>query len=262
MVMIRSLKERVRLLIDTHIHMVPGVDDGAKDMDTAIQMLEVAINEGVDEMILTPHFNLPVYNNQNVAKNYNLLNQYVLTQNIDFKIHLGNEIYLSEEDIAGIKNGQAHTMGDTRYLLIELPLYHFYPFHEVMIYDLQNNGYKIVIAHVERYQIFKKEPEKLHEFVNHGICTQITSSYIMNKKTRRRALELIKSGLIHIVASDGHGIDWRPPVMKMAYDIVAKAFGQHCAHILFVENPKLMIEDRVLMVADIEQVKRFHLFFT
>lgn len=261
MMLIRSLEESVILLIDTHIHMVPGVDDGAKDMDTAILMLEAAIHEGVDEMILTPHFNLPVYNNQNVIEHYNLLKEYVLTKKISFKMHLGNEIYLSEEDIAGIKNGQANTMGNTRYLLVELPLYHFYPFHEIMIRDLQNNGYKIVIAHVERYQIFKKEPEKLQELVNNGICTQITSSYIMNKKTRKRALELIKSGLIHIVASDGHGIDWRPPVMKMAYDTVSKAFGQHCAHILFVENPKLMIEDRVLMIADIDEVKKFHLFF-
>ena len=102
-------------MIDTHIHMVPGVDDGAKDLDTAIQMMQLAIKEGVNEMILTPHFNLPAYHNQNVDKQYKLLNNYILDKNIDFKIHLGNEIYLSEETMEGIKQGQAHTMGNSRY---------------------------------------------------------------------------------------------------------------------------------------------------
>lgn len=246
-------------MIDTHIHMVPEVDDGAKDMDVAIQMLHMALDEGVREMILTPHFNSPVYHNQSIEKQYNLIKDYIITEKIDMKIYLGNEIYLSDENMIGIKTGQAHTMGDSRYLLVELPYYHFYPFHEVMIQDLQNSGFKIVLAHVERYQIFIKKTDKLKELVKKGLYGQITAGFIIGSKTRRKALKMIESGLIHVVASDAHDIDTRPPKMKAAFDVVGRAFGQQCAQLLFIDNPRLMIEDGALMLPDIKKARRFGL---
>jgi len=244
-------------MIDTHIHILPGIDDGAKDMDIAKQMLQTAVCEGVSELILTPHFNIPIYNNQNVEQQYNLMNEYIAAENISLKIHLGNEIYLSEEDLEAIKKGHAHTMGNSNYLLLELPRYHFYPFHEVMIHDLQFSGYKIVIAHVERYQIFNDKPDKLKKLVNEGVYSQITSGYIMDNKTRKKALKWIEEGFIHIVASDGHNMDSRPPLMKSAYDIVAEVFGQPCAQTLFVDNPRLMIKDDVLKATNIKKKKAF-----
>ncbi|WP_373484848.1 tyrosine-protein phosphatase [Acetobacterium malicum] len=242
-------------MIDTHIHMVPGVDDGAKDLETAVQMMQLAMNEGVNEMILTPHFNLPAYHNQNVDKQYQLLANYIERENIDFKLHLGNEIYLSEETMAGIKQGQAHTMANSRFLLVELPLYHYYPFHESMLFELQESGYKVVLAHVERYEVFARRPEKLAALNEGGIYSQITSQYIMDNKTRKRALKWIESGLIYIVASDGHDLVKRPPVMKQAYEIVVKTFGEECGQMLFDENPGMMIRDRELMVPVLKKKK-------
>lgn len=246
-------------MIDTHIHIVPDVDDGAKDLDISVQMLNMAINEGVNEMIVTPHFKMPVYNNQNVENKFSLLSKYIVSENINFKIHLGNEIYLSEESMDAIKKGQVNTMGKSRYLLLELPYFHFYPFHESMMAELQGSGYEIILAHVERYQIFMSKPEKLKEFVDKGIYTQITSRYITDKKTRKYALKLIKDGLIYIIASDGHDILRRPPVMKEAYKIVAKAFGEICAQTLFTNNPKLIINNHALVLPIIAKPKRFSL---
>lgn len=244
-------------MIDTHIHMVPGVDDGAKDLNVSKNMMKLAINEGVNEMILTPHFNLPTYYNQNVDAQFQLLNNYINTEKINFKIHLGNEIYLSEETMVGIKKGHAHTMGDSKYLLVELPFYHYYPFHEAMLMELQECGYKVILAHVERYEVFSKKPFKLVELSKKGIYCQITSRYIMDGKTRKRALKLIESGIIHIVASDGHDVVKRPPVMKMAYEIVSKTFGEGCGQMLFTENPGMMIRDCELMVPVLNKIKGF-----
>lgn len=246
-------------MIDTHIHMVPGVDDGAKDLETAIQMLQLAMKEGVNEMILTPHFKLPSYYNQKVDEQYQLLNDYITAENIDFKIHLGNEIYLSEESMAGIDKGKAHTMGNSQFLLIELPNYHYYPFHESMILELQEKGFKVILAHVERYEVFSKKPDKLTKLNESGIYAQITSHYIMDSKTRKKALKWIETGLIHIVASDGHDMIKRPPLMKMAYEVVVKAFGEECGQMLFVENPGMMIRDCELMAPVLNRRKRFGL---
>jgi protein-tyrosine phosphatase len=96
--------------------------------------------------------------------------------------------------------------------------------------------------------------------VKRGIYCQITSSYIADRKTRKKALKLIKDGLAHIVASDGHNLDKRPPVMKMAYEIVYKAFGSRSADLLFIENPKAMIMDSVLGDYNIGKKKKLQLF--
>ncbi len=247
-------------LIDTHIHMLPGVDDGARDLDMAIQMLYAAKNEGVNAMILTPHFNSPFYYNQNVKENYEILKEYISSHEIDFSLYLGNEIYLSEEDFEAIITGQVNTMALSRYLLLELPFHQFYPFHEMMMHDLQEKGFRIILAHVERYQVFENKPQMLQEFVNNGIYCQISSNYIMNKKTRKRALKLIKNGLIHLVASDGHNLDKRPPAMKMAYDIIYKAFNREWAQLLFVENPELLIMDSVLRDPPTDLLKKLFVF--
>lgn len=246
-------------MIDTHIHMIPGVDDGAKSLEISIQMLEMAISEGVNGMVVTPHFNIPHYYNKNVKEQFQLLVDHIQTNKIDFELHLGNEIHVSEENMAAIKSESAYTMGDSRYLLLELPNYHFYSFHEEAIYDLYSNEYKIILAHVERYVIFTKKPEKIKKMSRSGIYTQMTSEYIINKKTRKDALQWIENGLINIVASDGHDIVWRPPVMKMAYEIVKKSFGESCAQTLFVENPQRIINDQELLHPKIEKSKRFSL---
>ena len=246
-------------MIDTHIHMIPGVDDGAKSLQISIQMLEMAIKEGTNGMILTPHFNIPHYYNKNVKEQFQLLVDHIQTNKIDFELHLGNEIHVSEENMAALKSESAYTMAESRYLLLELPNYHFYPFHEDAIYDLYSNEYKIILAHVERYVVFTKKPEKIKEMSRNGIYAQLTSEYIINKKTRKDALKWIENGFINIVASDGHDIVRRPPVLKMAYEIVKRSFGETCAQTLFVENPRLIINDKELLIPEIEKKKRFSL---
>jgi len=245
-------------MIDTHIHMIPGVDDGAKDLNISGQMMQMAINEGVNGMILTPHFNIPRYDNKNVKEQYGLLGDYIKENEVEFELHLGNEIHLSEENVEAIKSGKVNTLAESQYLLLELPHYHFYPFHEDAIYDLyHNDDYKIILAHVERYQVFTKKPEMIREFIQDGIYAQMTSEYIVNKKTRKSALKWIEDGLIQLVASDGHDITRRPPAMKQAYEIVKKSFGESCAQTLFENNPRLIINNDALLMPKIEKVKRF-----
>lgn len=247
-------------MIDTHIHLIPGVDDGAKDLAEAIQMLNFASAEGVSEMILTPHFNLATFHDRhdrNVEAQYRRIKAYVKREKLAIKLHLGSEIYLNEEDYECIKKGQAPTMGDSRYLLLELPFYQFYPFHEEMIMALLGD-YKILLAHAERYAIFEKKPEKLGEFVKKGVYVQISSGCIIDRRNRKKAFKWIEDGLVQIVASDGHNVDNRPPVMNRAYELVAGTFGTPCAKRLFVDNPRLLIADQKLVVTTENKVKRLH----
>lgn len=248
-------------MIDTHIHMVPGVDDGAKDLRMSIQMIQMAMHEGVNKVIVTPHYNLPQYRNENVAQQFYQLQEYIIAEKLNFEVFLGNEVYLSEETVMGVLSGQAYSMAKSSYLLVELPYYHYYPIHQAMIQDLQDNDFRVLLAHIERYQAFEKNPDKLRDLVENGVYAQLSSRYIIDHKTRKSALDWIAKGLIHIVASDGHDVDKRPPLMKKAYEVVSKALGIDCAQLLFETNPEYIIEDNQLTLPVFPPNRNFKLVF-
>jgi protein-tyrosine phosphatase len=246
-------------MIDTHIHLLPAVDDGADDLETSRLMALQALAEGVNEMIVTPHFvNDRDYQNHARAQ-FELLSRTLEQEQINLKISLGNEIHLSEENMAAIFSGLANTMGNSDYLLIELPTNHFYDFHETFLYNLQARGYKIILAHIERYRIFKEQPQKLGKLVEQGIFAQVTSKYLLEGKTRKKGLDWIKSGWIHIIASDAHDLSFRPPLMKAAYKLIEKRFGQCAAIWLFEENPRAILENRLMDPVFISK-KRWEIF--
>lgn len=238
-------------MIDIHSHMVPGVDDGAGNIDIAMAMVHKAIDEGVDEMILTPHHNVPQFVSTQIDTQYELLKRTIEVAGLSFTIHLGNEIHVNEDSIKGLYAGDARTLAGSQYVLMELPFHHYYPFHESMLFDLQIRGYKVILAHVERYRIFRHNPEKLGEVIGKGFYGQMTSRYISDLRTRKKALKWIKAGYVHIVASDGHNVDSRPPIMKEAYEVVKNKYGEACAMTLFEENPRRIINDEDLVTPEI-----------
>lgn len=242
-------------MIDVHIHMIPGVDDGAQDMTMSMAMVASAMEQGVDEMILTPHHFVPNFVCDKIDEQFNLLKEEIRSAGIDFKIHLGNEIHANEESISGIEEGVARTMGESNYLLIELPPGHFYPFHEAMLFDLQMKGYRVLLAHVERYRVFRQNEGKLQDLISRGFYGQLSCRYVVERKTRKQALNWISQGYIHVIASDSHNTVRRPSLMKAAYDVVSKNFGTQCADQLLTENPRRIIQNKELVDIEVEKPK-------
>lgn len=230
-------------MIDIHVHAIPMVDDGPESFEESLEFLRYAADNGINRMIATPHYFYPNYTNKNVLTNYNMLQEHIKRSNIGITLHLGNEVYLSEEGVSDLLKGHAKTLAGSGYVLIELPVDQYYPFHDDLITKLQHEGYKVIIAHVERYRIFNKNFGKLKDLVRKGVYTQINSSFIIDKATRHRAFELISSGCVHIVASDGHNLMYRKPILKEAYDIVSKKYSKETAETMFIGNPYLLIED-------------------
>lgn len=248
-------------MIDTHIHVVPGVDDGADSVETSLAMIRIALSEGVTEMVVTPHYNVPSFDSDRIEEQFEVLLKAVELAGLEIALHLGNEIHVNEASIEriGLKeegNEEKHygrTLGDSKYLLLELPYHHYYPFHEAMLFEAQMKGYKVLLAHVERFRVFREDEGKLSDLIRKGMYGQMTSRYIVERKTRARALRWIELGYIHVVASDGHNTDSRAPRMRAAYDVVAKRFGVKCAEALFTENPRRLIEDQALILPEIQK---------
>lgn len=233
-------------MIDTHIHLVPNVDDGAKDLEAALEMARMAVEDGIDTIVTTPHYNIPDYDNSRVLDNFQKLLHKIKTENLNLKVYLGNEIHLNEEGVEAIFSHEAYSLANSKYYLIELPFHQYYPAHEELIFQIVAKGYFVILAHIERYIAFQKTPEKLQELMHRGCFGQLTSSYIVNPRTSKRALELIESGVVHIVASDAHNIHKRKPQLSAGYQCVCDRFGEAVANRLFIENPKKIIDNLLL----------------
>lgn len=244
-------------MIDTHIHIIPDVDDGAVNISMSIEMAKMAIADGVDEMIITPHYRVPMFVSENINRQYRLLQKKINEERLPIKVHIGNEIYVNEESIEGLKNGMARTMANSNYLLMELPFSGYYPVHENLLFGLQIYGYNIIIAHVERCRTFLMNTDKLEKFINKGFYGQLSAKYLMNIRTRKKGLNWIKAGFIHVIASDGHNLTSRQPILGEAYKIVEKKLGTSCAETLFIDNPRRILEDEPLIKPIIEGRKLF-----
>lgn len=251
-------------MIDTHIHLVPYVDDGAKDIETAISMARMAVEDGIHTIVTTPHYNIPDYNNAQVLDNFQKLIHRLKTENIDLNLYLGNEIHLNEEGVLGIFSNEVYSLAQSNYYLIELPFHQYFPAHEEMIFEIVAKGKLIILAHIERYIAFQKNPKILQELVQRGCYGQLTTTYLTNPRTAKRGLDLIASGVVHIVASDAHNLQKRKPCLSEGYQCVRDRFGETVANRLFIDNPQKIIENQLLdevCVHTQEKKKKWYNFF-
>jgi protein-tyrosine phosphatase len=223
------------MMIDIHSHLLFGVDDGSKSLSMSLEMLDIYDNQGIKSIILTPHVNSSVSykSRKEHQKNFSILKKYADQKKID--IYLGAEVYipfkLPEIDF------DSYTMGDSKILLVEFSTYNESPIVE-LVYNLQIRGYRIIIAHIERYSYLKDY--EYEELKNMGIMFQVNSSSFFKKRLDNysRTKKLLKKGYIDFVASDCHGILRRPINLKEAYEKVKKLSNLEYANKIFFQNQK------------------------
>ena len=139
---------------DMHNHILFSIDDGSKNIESSIEMLKKAQENGIDEMILTPHYILnSKYNANNELKNKLLdeLKERCEVEGINIKLHIGNEVWADEGIPELIKKGEISTLNNSRYLLIEFPLHNEDKRAQQIIFEIISHNYIPIIAHPERY---------------------------------------------------------------------------------------------------------------
>ncbi len=238
-------------MIDIHNHILPGVDDGARDMEQSRKMLKIAYTEGIRSIIATPHY---VIGNKNKDVSYleeirQQVQQEALALDMDIKIYLGNELYYSEDIIEDLQKGKALTLAGTRYVLVEfLPSIQFRQI-EIAIHNLVLNGYVPIIAHVERYICLVEAHERIDELIQEGAYIQINISSLLGGIANKRAFfckKLIKEDMVHFIGTDAHNDDYRPPNMAKGIHVITKKYGTETAEILVLKNPGLLLENKYL----------------
>ncbi len=235
-------------MIDTHLHILPGVDDGPETMEESVALARVLVQEGIHTAIATPHYNdlFPHYSVLEIRERVNAL-QHVLDRR-EILLHLltGHEALIKPGMVEDIRAGRLAKLNGSRYLLLELWDNAWLPDTERVIFELRAFGITPILAHAERYRVFQNEWERLASLLRQGVLVQITASSLvgMHGQTAQRTAEtLLKRGLVHCIASDAHSLRRRKPAVAEGLRRVVRVIGQGKTQQLTEGFPEMVIND-------------------
>lgn len=243
-------------MIDLHNHILPGLDDGADSWDKSIAMAKVAVEDGITDIVCTPHWVPGKYNNQrtDILAATEELKKHLAEQKIPLNIYPGAELRLDISLPEKIASGDLITMNDTGvYALIELPEESIPDHLEDFLWHLALKNIKPIISHVERYPVLHKNPERLLRWVEMGVLTQITAASVQEKfsaEIRDFSWMLLEHRLVHILVTDSHGLHLRSPRLSAGYEVVKNIIGEESARRMVYDLPKEIIDGKEVFTDD------------
>jgi protein-tyrosine phosphatase len=238
-------------IVDLHTHLLPGVDDGVRNLAEALDQLRVARDQGVDAVVCTPHVRPwpPVDRGALLADRRRIHER--LTAAAEKRgdlpeIGLGSEVLILDGEVS--LDAPGLRINGTAYALVEIlfGLSDFTGLRE-LFRELLDRGYRPILAHVERYGHLNARDEQLAGWQEDGVLTQVNASSLAGEhgpEVRSRALALLAQRRIDVVASDVHGPHLRLNHIGQAFDVILERAGPETARRLFVENARAIFEGR------------------
>lgn len=218
-------------MIDLHCHILPGVDDGAENIEASIAMAEQAVSQGITHILCTPHHNNGKYTNpkSEVISLVASLQAELDKRSLSLTVLEGQEVRITGDLIEDIRNDKIlFTDLEDTYILIEFPTMEVPSYTEQVFFELLQMGKVPVIVHPERNAHFRKDPNNLIPFLEMGCLAQLTApSYVgvFGKDIQKTAKIMVDHNLVQMIASDAHGVNKRSFYLKEAYDAVADNYG-------------------------------------
>lgn len=218
-------------IIDIHSHILPGIDDGSQSMEQTLKMLRIAEEEGITDMIATPHHKYGRHNASPATVNRlrDEVQKLALEEGLHIRIHTGNELfyYTDIEDV--IREERICYMGNSDCILVEFNPMENYTYIHNALYQLQCNGYQPVIAHIERYLCIAKDKKKANELHDMGIRIQVNADSIVGDNgfgIKGFTKYLLKNELIDYVGTDSHSHERRAPRMTKCVNLLYKKYNK------------------------------------
>jgi protein-tyrosine phosphatase len=217
-------------LIDLHCHILPGLDDGASDLATSLAMARKAAADGIKAIACTPHILPGVYNNTGPAIQLAVeeLQARIDEAGIAVKLTFGADVHIAPGLSERLKTGQALSLHGTRYFLFEPPHHVAPPRMEDQVFGLLASGYVPILTHPERLTWIEKQYSLVKRLVKAGVLLQITAGSLTGRfgsRPKYWAERILDEGLCHIIATDAHDPDRRPPYLAEGRDVVARKYG-------------------------------------
>jgi protein-tyrosine phosphatase len=268
-------------MIDLHLHLLPGLDDGAKTLEESIQMCWISYRDGVRTIVATPHTLNGLYvndreaildkvkelntalekfafgndlndqNDPNVTNEHNVLNEHSASMHspVDaFRILPGADVRLCEKTLLQLDQGEVMTISDgKKYLFLEFPFQGIPYQAEEIIFQIRTRGIIPIITHPERNLEIGQRPQRYYEMIRMGCLGQVTAMSLtgdFGSRVRQIAERLLKNRLIHFIASDAHSTDGRPPILSEGVRAAEKIVGKEEAQKMVTKYPQAILEGR------------------
>jgi protein-tyrosine phosphatase len=236
-------------VIDLHCHLLPGVDDGAEDLSTSLTMARQAVAQGVTVVACTPHILPGVYHNHGpgIRSATRDLQEELNREGIPLQLATGADVHMVPNFLGGLRSGELLTLADSRYVLVEPPHTVAPPQIEEFFFNLVTAGYVPILTHPERLSWVRSRYETIKKLVAAGVWMQITAGSFTGAFGRTAlywAVRLLDEGCVHLIASDAHDAERRPPDLASGRESVAKRIGaQEAEHLVFT-RPMGILKDQ------------------
>lgn len=230
-------------IIDLHTHLMPGIDDGARDIQEFIEMAEQAVHGGTKMLVLTPHTNLGVSTELNLKQGIDIirfLKDVLKEYRIPLELLPGAEIMADRHLAEKMRSGNFMTLNHTQYCLIEFEFDESPVIMEKILDDVTACGFVPVVAHPERYFGIQKNINWIEKWYQKGWIFQINKGSItgaFGDSEEICAHKILERRMASIIASDAHNTFERNPDMNKLYRYIKEVYGLEYAHQLFLENP-------------------------
>lgn len=237
-------------MIDIHHHCLPGVDDGPREWDEAVELCRIAREEGIETIVATPHVLRGRWKQFAIGELRSRLEELRARVGESPRLVLGSEYFFGHDVLEVLHDGTAIVpLAGSRYVLIELAANAVPPLIEQPLFRMQLEGWIPVLAHPERNAVLQAKPEVLDALVEGGVKAQITAGSLtgaFGPAARHASDEFLSRGLVHFVATDAHDPNKRPPRVREAVDVLRTRVAPHVVDALTRSNPQAVLENRPL----------------
>lgn len=249
------------VMVDLHCHLLPGIDDGSKNMKISLRLAREATENGVTHALLTPHHMNGHYVNhkRDVIRKTKEFQEQLKSHNIPLTVFPGQEVRINGNLLDALDKDDI-LFADTgnKYMMLEFPDDDVPHYTNQMIFDLQQRGIIPIIVHPERNTKIMKNPDLIYQLLEKGCLSQITaSSYVgtFGKKVENFSRQLIEAGQGYVFASDAHDLPGRKYEMKQAFDKLQRELGYDLVE-QYQQNARSIINGENVPLNNLQVLKR------
>ena len=237
-------------MIDIHCHILPDIDDGASDLEEALEMARMAYQSGVTDIAATPHFQglmeeVPL--KETIHQRLSLFRSALQRENIPLRLHDGAEILCLPETPELAARHLLPTLGDTDYVLTEFYFDESFAFMDDILAEIADCGYRIVVAHPERYGVIQHDPRLLERWARLGYVLQLNKGSVLGSfghRAEAAAYDIMSLELGHLFASDAHGCNSRTPHVGNLIRWTEEFCHPDLAHLMLTENARRVLNGK------------------